>query len=181
MIPNGVDIDLFYPESKSAAKKQLGIPNENKLVIFVANPDRAEKNFPLAKQALEKTGVPDIQFIPLNDIAHKDLVHYYNAAEVMILTSFHEGSPNVIKEAMACNCPIVSTDVGDVKWIMGKTAGCFIAGFDPEDFAAQLRMALDFAKENDRTQGRKRIIELELDSPSVASRIFDIYTHILER
>ena len=57
------------------------------------------------------------------------LVKYYNSVDCLILTSFHEGSPNVIKEAMACNLPIVSTKVGDVEEIINKTGKWFKKSF----------------------------------------------------
>ena len=97
--------------------------------------------------------------------------------ELVILTSLWEGSPNVIKEAMACNCPIVSTNVGDVRWVIGDTEGCYITSFDPEDVAEKIKLALEFGK---RTNGRDRIIELGLDSETIAKRLIDIYSKVLE-
>jgi teichuronic acid biosynthesis glycosyltransferase TuaC len=94
---------------------------------------------------------------------------------VVLLTSLWEGSPNVIKEAMACNTPIVSTDVGDVKEIIGKTEGCFITSFDPEDVSDKIKKALEFGK---RTTGREDIKHLE--SGVVAKRIIAIYKNVLD-
>jgi glycosyltransferase involved in cell wall biosynthesis len=180
VIPNGVNIDLFRPELKKKARKQLGIQQDEKLVIFVSNPDRAEKNFALAEQAVKLTEIPDLRLKALFEVDQKNLVNYYNAADALVLTSFHEGSPNVIKEAMACNCPIVTTDVGDVKWVLDKTKGCFIGSYNPADFAKQLKIALAFAHKNNRTNGRERIIELGLDSTTIASKLINIYQNVLE-
>jgi teichuronic acid biosynthesis glycosyltransferase TuaC len=81
----------------------------------------------------------------------------------------HEGSPNVIKEAMACNCPIVSTDVGDVKEVIGETEGCFISSFEAKDIATKLQLAINFG----RTKGRQNISKLE--SHKIAKEIEKIY------
>jgi glycosyltransferase involved in cell wall biosynthesis len=100
---------------------------------------------------------------------------YLNEADVLAFSSFMEGSPNVIKEAMACNCPIVSTDVGDVRWVLGDTKGCYIASFDPADFAKKMELAIHFSQVVGRTKGRQRIVALGLDMNTVAKRIMAVY------
>ena len=112
------------------------------------------------------------------NIDQEKLNLYYNAVDCLIPTSKYEGSPNVIKEAMACNCPIVSTDVGDVKWVIGETEGCYICSFEPEDVAEKIQKALNFGK---RTNGRQRIMDLGLDSGSVAEKLHSLYREILHQ
>jgi glycosyltransferase involved in cell wall biosynthesis len=102
---------------------------------------------------------------------------YFNAASVVLLSSFHEGSPNVIKEAMACNVPIVATNVGDVKYIIGKTDGCHICSYEVDDVSKKIQLALEY---NKRTNGRKRIIELGLESKTIARRIVEVYKNHLK-
>ena len=104
-----------------------------------------------------------------------------NSVDLCLMVSKTEGSPQVIKEAMACNCPIVSADVGDVKEVIGKTEGCFVCFYDPGDVAEKLKMALDYRKIHESTQGRNRIIELGLDSETIAKRIISIYGSVLRR
>lgn len=104
-----------------------------------------------------------------------------NASDVLLFTSKWEGSVNVVKEAMACNCPAVSTDVGDVRWVTGNTDGCFISNFKPEDVADKITLALQFSKEKCRTNGRERIIELGLGSETIANRILVVYNNVIER
>jgi len=82
----------------------------------------------------------------LKDVPYEDIPVYMNASDVLILSSFHEGSPNVVKEAMACNCPIVATNVGDVKWVLGNTEGCYISSFDPINYSEKLNRHWNFLK-----------------------------------
>ncbi len=181
LIPNGVDIELFKPDLKTSARRKLDIDCSSKIAIFVSNPARNEKNFELAVKALRASGIDSFKLLTVTGVSPDCLSDYYNAADVLVLSSYHEGSPNVIKEAMACNCPIVSTNVGDVKWVIGETAGCYLASFDPEDFAEKLRMALEFSKNKGRTYGRERIIKLGLNSESVAKKIIEVYNLVLSK
>jgi glycosyltransferase involved in cell wall biosynthesis len=103
-----------------------------------------------------------------------------NAADILLLTSFSEGSPQVIKEAMACNCPIVATDVGDVSWLFGLEPGHFTSSFSPEDVANKIILSLIFSESNKETKGRKRMIYLELDSKSIANKLITIYKYIIQ-
>lgn len=180
VIPNGVNLNRFMPMNKTHCREKLGWSAKDVLIIFVSDPSRSEKNYQLAEQAVSLVKIDyNVQLIPVVELQHSLLPYVYNAADVMILTSFHEGSPNVIKEAMACNCPIVSTRVGDVEWVVGDTEGCYLADFDPEDFAKKLLLALHFATEKGRTRGRERIIQLGLDSDTVAKKIIGVYKKVL--
>ncbi|MBE0676652.1 MAG: glycosyltransferase [Bacteroidales bacterium] len=176
VVPNGVDIRLFSPAPREDAREHLGFPLSGKLVLFGSSAERREKNAELARKAVEILNDPEIELRYLSGIPHKEVPHYLNAADVLLLTSEWEGSPNVVKEAMACNCPVVSTDVGDVRWLMEETGGCFITSNDAGDVAAKLRAAMDF---NARTEGRKRIMSLGIDSGSVAERIRLIYERVI--
>lgn len=176
VIPNGVDIGLFSPVTRDQAREHLGFPLSGKLVLFGSSPDRSEKNAELARQAVASLNDEEIELRYLSGIPHKEVPYHLNAADVMLLTSNWEGSPNVVKEAMACNCPIVSTDVGDVRGLAGGIGGCFITSNDVGDVATKLRAALVF---NARTEGRERIIGLGMDSQSVAERIKSIYERVV--
>lgn len=179
IIPNGVDLTTFCETSKIDARRRLNIALDKKIIIFVADPARPEKNYKLAQEAVKRLQDDSIHLILVYGMTPDQLVLYYNAADVLLLTSKHEGSPNIIKEAMACNCPVVSTDVGDVRWIFGDTQGYYIALSRPEDIAKKLRFALEFSKTNDRTKGSDRIVELGLDSDTIAKKILAIYNRVL--
>jgi len=179
IVPNGVDLSFFQPIDKLKARDVLGLCHNDKILIFVSRISRKEKNYKLAQNAVKLIKNFTINLIPVYDVPQSKIPYYYNAADVLLLTSYHEGSPNVIKEAMACNCPIVSTDVGDVKWVLGGTEGCYIASFNPVIYAEKIKLALNFSKEKGRTKGRERIIQLGLDSETVAKKIIDIYEKVL--
>lgn len=176
VIPNGVDLHKFKVIKKEIAREQIGFEQGKKYIIFVSNPGRFEKNFKLAQTAYRsiKNNNSDVQFKVLDDGDHDLIPFYMNAADVLLLTSLWEGSPNVVKEAMACNCPIVSTDVGDVRERIDKIHGCYITTFDPEDVAEKLEKALAFGK---RTDGREHI--RHLDSNVIAKRIIKLYEKVL--
>lgn len=176
VIPNGVDLDLFRPTNKEVARKRIGISINLRLVIFVSDPERPEKNFKLAQQAFDLLNIENKKLMPIYNVPNKELPDYYNAADVLLLTSYHEGSPNVIKEAMACNCPIVSTNVGDVNDVISGTEGCFITSFIEEEVASAIHEAIIYGK---RTEGRK-VVQKELGSDRVAERIISVYHNILK-
>lgn len=179
IIPNGVDLNTFYPLDKNDARKILNWDIECTIILFSSNPSRPEKYFKLASDALQLLS-PQYKLKWLSDVKHEDMIYQYNASDVILLTSLYEGSPNVIKEAMACNCPVVSTDVGDVRWLFGDEPGHFISSFEPLDVAEKIKLALTFSEKYGRTKGRDRIINLGLDSDTIANKIIDIYKIVIQ-
>jgi len=180
IIPNGVDIKRFKPEPKTGARKYLNYPEDKKLILFISIPNRPEKNPELAEKAIKALNNNEVELKHIYNVPNSEIPHYLNAADILLLTSKWEGSVNLVKEAMACKCPVVATDVGDLKWLFGDEPGYYIAGFSPEDFAKQIKSALDFSKNIGRTKGRERIIALELDSSMVAQKIISIYRKVLK-
>jgi glycosyltransferase involved in cell wall biosynthesis len=167
IIPNGVDFEIFNSSSI--------ILNQN-IVLSLANPRDHRKNYSLVQEAMDFLDEGNLKLVNPFPISHNQLPEYFNNASVFVLTSYNEGSPNVIKEAMACNIPIVSTDVGDVKEVIGKTEGCYITSFSPEDVADKIMQATKFGK---RTKGRENIKHLE--SSVIANKIINIYEKILRK
>lgn len=176
VIPNGVDFELFKPIDKNIAKMKVSFNGKKRHIIFAANPERHEKNYLLAKKAVELTDNNNVELNTVSNVDQNIIPYYMNAADILLLTSLWEGSPNVIKEAMACNCPIVSIDVGDVKEVISNTDGCYICSYDPEDVAEKIKLALEFGK---RTKGRDRIISMGLDSDSTAKKIINLYKKVI--
>lgn len=181
VIPNGVNTAVFSPKNQVACQDQLNWNKSKAHFLFAANPDRSVKNFKLTKKAINKIRTQNIELHYLQNVPHEEIPIYLNAADVVILTSLWEGSPNVIKESMACNRPIVSTRVGDVEWLFGDLPGHFLTSFDVEDVADSLKKALAFSSKFHQTNGQNRIIELELDSVSVAKKIIEVYETVLRK
>lgn len=161
VIPCGVDLDLFVPMPKAEARERLGLPADGHLVLFVGilRPEKRLDVIQAAVGLLQRQGEP-VELIVATGQPHDRIPLYMNACDVLALASDYEGSPVVIKEAMACNLPIVSVDVGDVAQVIGGTEGCLICQRDPEDMAQKLRWVL---ARGQRTNGRQAISRLGLD------------------
>lgn len=175
VIPNGVDLDVFFEMSKQDARKKLNLSADERVVLFAADPNRPEKNFALAQEAIVLAGI-NIKTLFLKGLQPDEVRDYYNASDVVLLTSHWEGSPNVVKEAMACNRPIITTNVGDVSWVIGNTEGCFVLSHNAFEIASQIRYCVE-NKVN--TKGRYRIQLLELDSYSVSNKLLKVYHSVL--
>ena len=178
IIPNGVDLAVFKPSDRNEARSRIGVKPGEKLAIFVGSPDRNEKNYALASEAVSRSAYKDLRLLTVQNIDQNMLPFYYNAADVLLLSSFHEGSPNVIKEAMACNCPVVSTDVGDVRELIAGVEGCYIATYDADDFAAKIDYALMLSDSGKRSGGREKVISSGLDNKSFSARIIEVYNSL---
>jgi len=165
-----VNFEKFYEVQKGDAQKRLNYNLSNKHILFASDPKRPEKNYLLAESAMQDITGKNIEVHHLINIPNEELVWHYGASDITLLTSLREGSPNVIKEAMACNCTIVATDVGNVKEVIGKTDGCYITSFDKTDVANKIGKAFDFGK---KTEGRKNIEYLRSDK--IAEKLIQIY------
>ncbi len=170
VIPCGVNLELFRPQPKQTARTKLNLAPDKKLVLF-AGLLRPEKRLDVIEAAVEMLRLSGderlrrederVELIVATGQPHERIPLYMNASDVLVLASDFEGSPVVIKEAMACNLPIVSVDVGDVAQVIGDTEGCYICRREPADMAQKLRLALDRGK---RTDGRRAVQHLGLDA-----------------
>ena len=173
VIPNGVNLERFTIIDQDKARAMVGFEKDKKYVIFVSDPSRPEKQFGLAQEAVNQLNDSSVQLVPVYNKPHEEVVAYMCAADVLLMTSISEGSPNVIKEAMACNCPIVMTDVGDGRWITEGVEGTYVSSsFNPSELAGLLEKALAFPV---RTKGREKVSGLGLASDQVAKRIIRVY------
>lgn len=175
IIPCGVDSDLFQPLGMHFSRQTLGLSMNKIYILFSSFFNNAVKNYTLAQKAKDLLNDKNIEIIEFKGYSRQESSLLFNAVDAALMTSFSEGSPQFIKEAMACNCPIVTTNVGDVKWVLGNTEGCFITSYEPEDVAEKIKKALEFGQ---KTNGRGRIVELGLDTRNVANKILEVYLKV---
>jgi teichuronic acid biosynthesis glycosyltransferase TuaC len=178
VIPHEVDLKVFQPTEREQARTKLGLNPFKKYLLFAANPKVGVKRFPLAAAVAECLAKEDrsIELLVVSKESQERLALYMSACDALIFPSFQEGSPNIVKQAMACNLPIVSTDVGDVRQIIGSTQDCYLCNPSVPEFAARIREILVHRK---RTNGREHIRHLE--SSAVAQKVIEVYEEVLRR
>lgn len=176
--PHEIDFDTFRVVPRDEARRELGLDPAKPYLLFAANPDIHVKRFPLARQAYEavRRQMPGLGLIVVYREPQPRLALYMNACDALVFTSFQEGSPNVVKQAMACNLPIVSTDVGDVREVIGLTEGCYLCRPEVSDFAERLSRVL---ARRERTCGRAAV--QRFDRPIVTRQLIQVYQGAIER
>lgn len=174
LIPCGINLEDYPILEKISARAELGWKDDQAYVLFSGAFDNRVKNAPLAQAAIER--LKGVSLIELKGYSRSQVATMMNAADALVMTSFTEGSPQVIKEAMACGCPIVSVDVGDVKDLTAGVDGCFIAERTAESVATNLKKAISFGK---RTEGRKVIVDRGLTNDIIAKKLVGIYQSLL--
>ena len=176
--PCGIDLQDLPLTDKQAAMKEMGLPKEKVNILFGGSFANARKNAPLAKAAIALLQRDDINLIEMKDFNRHQVAMMLNGCDMLLLPTKSEGSPQVLKEAMACNCPIVATDVADIAFLLEGVTNSYVTTFDPKDVADKIQRVIDCGE---RTNGRKRIEELKLDNPQVAETILGIYKSVLTR
>ncbi|MEK6282925.1 MAG: glycosyltransferase [Acidobacteriota bacterium] len=176
VIPSGIDLQVFRPTEKRIARVRLGLPHDEKLILFVGRPTNARKRAYLAERALENLNRSTrAELVVAWRVPHTDIPLYMSACDALVFTSMQEGSPNVVKEALACNLPVVSVRVGDVASRIEGIEGCELCEDDnPETIAAALKRVL---KRGGRIQGREAV--RALDENVTTERVLNIYKSVL--
>jgi len=176
VIPSGLDLELFRPMARAAARHALKLSPERRYVLFVGNPAVARKRHDLARRAVDLLNQScPAELTTAWGVPHTDMPLYMNACDVLICTSSQEGSPNMVKEALACELPVVSVPVGDVALRLGGIAGCELCADDrPETLAAALARVL---RRDARINSRDTVAEL--DERRLARQVIEIYHSVL--
>lgn len=174
LLPCGVNLPNYVETDINAVKEELNWNPNKKYILFAGAYDNKVKNAKLAQGSVSL--LENTELIELKGYTRESVTALFYAVDAFLMTSITEGSPQVVKEAMACGCPIVSVDVGDVAERIEGIEGCYIAERNPQEIADKLKQALAF---NSRTKGRERIIEFGLTNDLVAKKLIEIYKNIL--
>ncbi len=173
VVPSGVDLQRFRPMAKAAARLRMGWKSEEKVVIFNAGFDAIRKRLDLAEAAIRiaHQWCDDIRLEVLDGSETQERMPFYlNAADCLLMTSDWEGSPNMVKEAIACNLPVVSVDVGDVKERLAYVRPSKIVSRDPIEIG---RALADILLQPERSNGCEVI--QDVSSEHVAERVIAVY------
>jgi len=172
LIPSGLDMELFRPIPRMEARLALGITTDKPLILFSGAAKNPRKRLDLAQKTVNHLKCYlDTDLVVASDVPITQIPLFMNACNTLLLTSIHEGSPNVVKEAIACNLPVVSTNVGDVAERIQDLPGCFISSDDrPETLAGLLARSI-------QTHPRPKIRDAvkDLDEHLLTRKVLSVY------
>jgi glycosyltransferase involved in cell wall biosynthesis len=176
VIPHEVDLVTMRPTDRTVARAALGLDRDRPIVLFAADPAIRTKGYPFAQEAVDRLRrtLPDAELRVVWTETQERLALHMSAADVLVFPSLQEGSPNIVKQAMACNLPIVATDVGDVRERMDGVEGCLIRSRRADEFAAALEALIRSGR---RSKGRAAVEDLA--GPAVAARIMEVHEQVL--
>ena len=176
VIPTGIDLNLFSPGSQKSARWQLGWDIGHPVVIHYTSQDPVSKglNVVEATMTLVKTKLPSAELRLISNIEPDRMHLIYRAADVVLVASKNEGSPNVVKEALACNLPVVTCAVGDVE---ERLKGVLPSAVVPRDPTAMAEAVVDILTNRLRSNGREKVSNLSMES--VAKRVLSVYQSVL--
>jgi len=180
-IPNGCNEKLFVPMDRKVCRSVLGWDQTKKYLIYMdsnrgVRTQKRKDRFQEVVALLRKDYGYDAEMVEMRNVRREDVPTYLNAADLHLISSDFEGSPNSVKECMFCNVPVVSTDVGNVKEMIGDIPGTYVVG----DFSASsLAEACSKVLESEIPfEGREALLEKGYGMSSVARRIVGLYGQI---
>ena len=201
IIPCGVNMDDCHIIDQTVARKQLGYEDGVKYILFGGGFDNLRKNYTILRDAVERIEqapwVPveggercgNIVCLEMKGLSRSECVLRMNACDLFALPSHSEGSPQALKEAMACNCPILATDIADVSTLLGNLPGHYILrnpsktherwDADEKSLDEMVTLLKEALAYNQRTNGRQRILDMGLSNEQVAQRLIAIYQSLV--
>ena len=176
MIPCAVDVNTFLPMTKTGKHDRVQ-------AVFPSNHERQVKNYPLFCEVMsilkEKYGI-EVEERELKNMTRKEIAQLYSNADILLMTSKSEGSPQAVKEAMACNLPCVSTPVGDVNVLLNGVKDSYVSKeHNAEELAALVVKSLK--RDGQGISGREQILKLGVDEDSVANKVYGLYMKLVKQ
>jgi len=201
VVPTGVDFKKFFPQSKNEIREKYHFSIRDKIIIYIGRLEKEKnlsmliKSFSKIKKQMENAKLLlvgqgkeenllrlKVKKLNLNDVIfwgeaeREKIPELLNCADVLVLCSLYEGSPMVLKEALACNVPVVSVDVGDAKEVIGSTKGSYISKKDLDEFSRKIIRVL---KDNNKICSREDVYSYSKEN--ISKRILDIYNFLLQK
>jgi glycosyltransferase involved in cell wall biosynthesis len=177
VIPAGIDVEIFFPIRKDEARAKLNLSQDHRLVLFIGDSSRTEKRFWLANEVVKSIDVKcDIELVIVSGVSHDTIPLYMNACDVLLITSSSEGSPTILREALACLLPIVSVDVGDVRAQLEKIDGCIVTKDDRIDTIASALIPILEHPYRLRPQSKLS----DFDEKQLVQKVITVYEKVLQ-
>lgn len=175
VIPNGVNRERFKPAAREAARARLGWDQDERIVLFASDPTRASKRPSLARAACEQAArhLGPVRLHVAHGQRPELMPELMNASDCLLHPSASEGSPNVVKEALACNLPVVATPVGDIPELLAGVEDCYVCAPAVDELARALTRCLDPPR---RSNGRE--CSIALDERLIAARVVSVYVEV---
>lgn len=177
IIPCGIDISQLPLVDQKEACSAMNLPDDMPNILFGGNFQNKRKNYPLAAEAISLLPYK-VNLIEMKGFNRRQVNLLLCGCDLFLLPTFSEGSPQVVKEALACNCPIVATEVADIPELLTGVSNSYTTGFDAKEIAECIDKVI---RNGERSDGRRRIAELKLDNPEVADRLIAIYNNVLNK
>jgi teichuronic acid biosynthesis glycosyltransferase TuaC len=180
VVPSAIDLDEFRPMDRARARAALGEADDGSPWILFSSvlSDHAVKRGPLARAAVERLQrrMPGVKLKVMTGVPRALVPAFVNACDAVLLTSEHEGWPNIVKEGLACNVPFVSTDVSNLREIAAVEPTCAVAHPDPDALAGALERLLAQPRPADL---RRHVAGMSVER--TADRVVELYSRLLDR
>ena len=173
IIPCGFDNNLFFPIPKNEAREILKWEKSARYIVFSSAFDNKIKNVQLAWSAI--SDINNCKLVELKGYGKEKINLILNASDLLLVTSLSETGPIIVKEALACNCPIISTNVGDVQKLIKNVRNCYISSYNPDNIKKRINLVF---MNNKRTNGEQAIKNLKLEN--IAYKVIDVYKNTLK-
>jgi glycosyltransferase involved in cell wall biosynthesis len=178
IIPCGINIEEFHLMDKRLARLKLGWEEDEKVVLFNANNPKV-KRLDIALKTIDivKKYQPEARLQILCNVEPRLIPFYINASDCLLICSDSEGNPMIVREALACNLPIVGIDVGDIAEVLKDIRCTYIVSKDPQSLADAIRQVFICGTLSD---GRKQVIDKKLTEMDIADEIYSAYKKTLK-